>query len=214
MERELLSTAGTASRSALRAGLLRPLAIGLAGALAGGLAQRADSFATWSGDLTSSLGPWVVAVVLVGLSTPTLRGAAGGAALFLAASVAGYYLAYAIDITAAPRLIVVAWLLAAVSLGPAVGAGGWLLRNGPPWNALAAGALGGLLVAEALTILGSDLSTTQRAPVAFDLLAASIALIGVVRLSRDARTGALAASAFGAGAALYLGSLWLFRSVL
>ncbi len=208
-------TSRTASRPARRgAGLLRPAFLAFGGALAGALAQRADSFATWTGDLTSYLGLWIVAVAIVGFSAPTRRAAVSGASLFLAASVAGYYAAYAIDITAAPWLIVVVWLLAAVSVGPVVGAAGWLLRDGPPWSAVAAGALGGLLAAEAVAISGSVLVAIEHAPVAFDVAGALVALIAVARLSRDTRTGLLAAGAFGAGMALYLGSLWLFRSVL
>jgi len=146
----------------------------------------------------------------VGFVSPTLATAASTGALFLLASVAGYYIAYAIDLTAAPRLIVAVWGFAAVTGGPLVGVAGRAMRE-PRWCALAAGGLAGLLLGEAAT-LGAG--TSYVVPLAFDLVAAAVALGAGIRVVRDRRAGMFLAGAFVGGAALYVVSLALLRIVL
>jgi hypothetical protein len=172
----------------------------VAGAGLGVFAQVGDGI-NQVGDVTSRGGLWLVVIVVVGVTAPTTRAAAGrGVALFLA-SLAGYYVMGTLDSGWSPPWATVQfWAVAAVTLVPLLAAAAqWAWTSSHPWSPAVLGLLSGAALAEAFVIAGES-SRHRYLSLAFDLVAGVVlAISAVARTSRPRRV------ALGIGAGIVAG---------
>lgn len=181
----------------------------LVGLVAGVLAKLTDlapGVLGWLGDLGSALGPWVVLVVLVARRAGGRRRAAVDAAVLLLSSLVGYYVTYRAIDGNVDGLVVVFWVLGALTAGPLLAVVVRSAARGDLWGAAAAAFPAGLLFGEAAAALFRGLSEGWVV-VAFDVVAAVVLL---ARPRADRRTLAWLPLAVAVG----FGVTWLPRLVL
>jgi len=171
---------------ALVVGLRAVVAATVVGLAAGVCAQRADTAAAWLGELTSYAGPWLLIAAAAGILASSRREAATRGAALLLAGVASYYVTFVAAGQGHAPLVAFAWLVAAIVLGPAIGAAGHLACRMP----FAAAALAGVLAGEALFVTLERVHPARWSIVAFDALAA-LAIVTVVPADAGRRRRAL-----------------------
>jgi hypothetical protein len=170
------------------------------------LADLAPGVLGWLGDLGSALGPWVVLVVLVARRASSRSRAAIDAAALLCASLVGYYVTYRAIDGNVDGLVVVFWMLGALTAGPLLAVVVRVAGRGDLWGAAAAAVPAGLLLGEAISASSPDLAERWLIS-AFDVVAAVVLL---VRPAADRRVLAWLPLLVAVG----FGLRWLPRLVL
>ncbi len=139
--------------------------------------------------LANSAGPWcLVAFALAWRSKRVAEGAVTGA-MALGLLVAGYYLVAALRGFGVSSSSVTFWCLAAVTVGPVLGAAAVVVRRGRGWTSvLAALVLPLLLVAEGLRSLEQIAATTSTAYWVAEIALGSALVLPAVLIVRRSRS--------------------------
>ncbi len=179
----------------LRSAVPLPAVAATAGLLAGAGGKLADlAYATpwgWLGVLGSGLAPWVLLTVALGRRSGGARTAAASGAVMLLSSLVGYYLAYALLDGRVDLLVVVFWVLAAVTAAPLLALAAHRTRRGGRLAGLLCAGPAGLLLAEALVQLTYP-DPLSRWPLVVAGAGGCAALLVLLPADRSVRRHALA----------------------
>jgi Family of unknown function (DUF6518) len=177
------------------------------GGLFGVLAKQADEVDVLGfGQITSTLGVWILLIAFVGFVSATLARATGCSTVVVLTAVLAYYARQWQQFHYVPQHVAAVWCLLSVTGAPALAAACYQVRR-PGWPAAAAvGLPTSLLVAEALPRL---LAAPVIQPYVWVDLA-GVGLLVVFGLIKGVRVARLAAVILVAASAatVLLGSVW------